>query len=208
MSVGAPVEFWNDRYGEDGYAYGTRPSRLLLGWRDLLPAGGRALVPGAGQGRDAVFLAQSGLDVLAVDLSPVGLAVAERLARAADVTLETRVVDLLDWDWPQGAYDVIAAMFLHMPSAHRTPLHHRMIDALRPGGLIFLEGFTTEQIDFQQDYNSGGPPNVDMLFEPEDVLEDFDGMEPVAIWGGTEHLTEGQYHQGPAALLRAIFRKA
>ena len=57
---GIPKDFWNARFGEQGFAYGERASRLLLAFRDLLKPGQRALVPACGEGRDAVFLAECG----------------------------------------------------------------------------------------------------------------------------------------------------
>lgn len=207
MTQPIPAEFWNARFGEEGFAYGDRPSRLLMAFQDILPRGGAALVPGSGEGRDAVFLARCGLDVLAVDLSPVGVEKTQALAARESVTLTAEVADLAAWDWPQGRFDVIAAMFLHMPPEMRRATHEKMFAALKPGGVIFLEGFTTDQLAFQKRYNSGGPPVFDMLFEDNMIRADFAAGEPIAFWTGVEHLTEGPYHTGPAALLRAAYRK-
>lgn len=207
MTQPIPADFWDARFGEADLAYGDRASRLLLGFRDLLPATGRALVPGAGQGRDAVFLAECGLDTLAVDLSPVGLERAQELAARRGVTLKTEQADLTEWAWPEGEVDVVAAMFLHAPSPLRPGFHTNMLAALKPGGLIFIEGFTKDQADYQARYNSGGPPVPDLLFAPDDLRADFSAAEPIAFWTGVEHLTEGPYHTGPAALVRAVYRK-
>lgn len=207
MSQPIPAEFWDTRFGEAGFAYGDRPSRLLLAFQDTLTSGGAALVPGSGEGRDAVFLARCGLDVLAVDLSPVGVEKTQALAAREGTALRAEVADLSAWDWPEERFDVIAAMFLHMPQDLRAVLHSRMFAALKPGGRIFLEGFTTDQLAFQKRYNSGGPPVFDMLFEDNMIRADFAAGEPLAFWTGVEHLTEGPYHTGPAALLRAVYRK-
>lgn len=207
MSQPIPAEFWDARFGEADLAYGERASRLLIGFRDLLPTSGRALVPGAGQGRDAVYLAECGLDTLAVDLSPVGLQRAEALAAARGVTLKTQQADLAEWDWPEGEIDVIAAMFFHLPSQLRKTVHARMVAALKPGGLLFLECFTREQLDFQKRYQSGGPHDADMLPTADDIRAELAGAEPYSFVTGVEHLTEGPYHTGPAALLRVVYRK-
>ena len=204
---GIPKAFWNARYSERGFAYGERASRLLLGFRDVLKPGQRALVPACGQGRDAVFLAECGLEVTAVDMSSAGLASTAGLAADRGVSVTCVEADLSQWDWPQGTYDCVAAMFLHVPSAFRPTLHARMLGALKPGGHVFLEGFLPEQVDWQKSHNSGGPQNVDMLFAPDDIRADFASAEPVSFMAGTETLAEGPYHTGPAALLRAVFRK-
>jgi 2-polyprenyl-3-methyl-5-hydroxy-6-metoxy-1,4-benzoquinol methylase len=207
MSEPIPAEFWNARFGEDGFAYGERASRLLMGFTDKLRAGLRALVPAAGEGRDAVFLAQCGLDVTAVDISPVGLDKAEALAQARGVSITCVEADLAEWSWPAGGFDIVAAMFLHVPEAGRAGLHARMLGALKPGGHVFLEGFTKHQRAFQESHNSGGPPVESMLFAPDEIRADFASAETLAFWTGVEHLTEGPYHTGPAALLRAVWRK-
>ena len=204
---GIPKEFWNARYSEQGFAYGDRASRLLLGFRDVLKPGQRALVPACGEGRDAVFLAECGLEVTAVDMSAAGLAKTADLARARGVSVTCVEADLADWNWPRAEYDVIASMFLHVPSPFRPTLHAFMLEALKPGGLVFLEGFLPEQLDFQKSHNSGGPPVLDLLFAPPDIAMDFAGAETLSFMTGTEMLAEGPYHTGPAALLRAVFRK-
>lgn len=204
---GIPKEFWNARFSEADYAYGERASRLLLGFRDLFRPGQHALVPACGQGRDAVFLAECGLEVTAVDLSTAGLERTAELAAARGVSVTCIEADLSQWDWPQAEYDCIAAMFLHVPSAFRPTLHAHMLAALKPGGHVFLEGFLPEQIEWQKSHNSGGPPVADMLFAPDDIRADFSSAEPVSLMTGIETLAEGPYHSGPAALLRAVFRK-
>lgn len=208
MSVPAsPTDFWNARYSEEGSAYGERASRLLLGFQDLLQPGQRALVPACGEGRDAVFLAQCGLDVTAIDMSATGLARTAELAAKHGVSVTCVEADLSKWDWPETAFDCVAAMFAHMPPGFRPVLHAKFLTALKPGGHIFLEGFLPEQAAYQKSHNSGGPREPAMLFDPDTIRADFSEAEAVSFLTGIETLTEGVYHNGPAALLRAVFRK-
>ena len=204
---GIPKDFWNARFSEQGFAYGERASRLLLAFRDLLKPGQRALVPACGEGRDAVFLAECGLDVTAVDISAAGLAKTAELAAERGVAVTCIEADLSEWDWPKADYDVIASMFLHVPSPFRPTLHAFMLESLKPGGHVLLEGFLPEQLDYQTSHKSGGPPVLDMLFAPVDINMDFKDAEAVSFLTGIETLSEGPYHSGPAALLRAVFRK-
>ncbi len=209
MSQGIPKEFWDARFSEDGFAYGDRPSRLLLGWSDLIASNCKtALVPASGQGRDAVFLAELGLDVTAVDLSPVGLERTAELAARKGVSVKTIEADLFAWTWPEAKFDLVASMFAHVPSAVRPHLHSHFSKSLAPGGFVFLEGFTKDQIGYQEKYQSGGPPDVDMLYSAEDIRSDFEGLREESLLTGIERLEEGPYHTGPAALLRAVFTKA
>lgn len=207
MSGPIPAEFWNARFSEDGFSYGDRASRLLLSFSDFFRPGQRALVPACGEGRDAVFLAKCGLEVTGVDISSAGLEKTQQLAKRENVSLTLIEADLGEWDWPVDAFDHVVANFLHVPSPAREPLHANMIGALKPGGYLFLEGFRKEQLDYQAKHQSGGPPDSDMLFAPSDLGNDFANAETIAFWTGEETLTEGPYHTGPAALVRAVFRK-
>lgn len=207
MSGPIPAEFWNARFSEDGFSYGDRASRLLLSFSDLFRPGQMALVPACGEGRDAVFLAKCGLDVTGVDISSAGLANSKALADRENVSLTLIEADLGNWGWPTNTFDHVIATFLHVPASNRPGLHAKMLAALKPGGHLFLEGFRKEQLDFQKKYQSGGPPNRDMLFAPSDLGNDFANAEKIAFWTGEETLSEGPYHTGPAALVRAVFRK-
>lgn len=209
MSQGIPKEFWDERFSEEGFAYGDRPSRLLMGWSDTLAQDDfwDALVPASGEGRDAVYLAQLGLDVTALDISTAGHKKAQKLAERCGVEIDTVEADLFQWTWPTDKFDVIAAMFAHMPSAVRAVLHQKYIAALKPGGFVFIEGFTRDQIAYQAKYQSGGPPDMDMLYAADDIRADFNGLEELSLMVGVETLEEGHFHTGPAAVLRAVFRK-
>ncbi|KCZ50279.1 class I SAM-dependent methyltransferase [Hyphomonas pacifica] len=207
MSGPDQAEFWNSRFSEDGFAYGERASRLLMGFSDLFRPGQKALVPASGEGRDAVFLARLGLDVTAVDMSASGLSKTEDLAASHGVFVTCIEADLASWDWPEGRFDHAAIMFAHMPPDFRPDFHARLLGALKAGGHLFLEGFTKAQRQYQESHQSGGPPNPALLYDPAEIKADFAGGEPVSFWTGIETLSEGPYHTGPAALLRAVFRK-
>ncbi|WP_293612028.1 bifunctional 2-polyprenyl-6-hydroxyphenol methylase/3-demethylubiquinol 3-O-methyltransferase UbiG [Ponticaulis sp.] len=208
MSQGIPKEFWDARFSEEGFAYGARASRLLLSWADLIRKNCRtALVPASGEGRDAVFLASLGLDVTAIDISTAGLAKTQKLADEMNVTVKTVEADLFKWSWPEAGYDLVASMFAHMPSAIRPQLHSVYIKSLAPGGFVFVEGFTKDQISYQEKYQSGGPHDVDMLYAAEDITSDFAALSQQSCMTGVETLSEGSYHTGPAALLRAVYQK-
>ena len=123
----AGADFWDSRYEGDAFAYGEAPNAFLASL--TFARGGRALVPGDGEGRNGVFLAERGLQVETLDLSPLGVAKARALATRRGVALDARVADVLAWDWPLAAYDVVALMYLHLPAAERRRLH-----ASRAGG--------------------------------------------------------------------------
>ncbi len=195
--------FWDQRFDREDYVYGTAPNRFLAGHADRLRPGMRALVPGDGEGRNGVWLAGQGLEVLAVDSSAVGLAKARRLAQSRGVRVATEVVDLLDWAWPEAAFDAVVAIFLHVPSAARPRLHAAMLGALKPGGMVILEGFRREQLD----YASGGPRDPDLLFTAAGLAADFAAAEILDLAEALDDLDEGEWHRGPAATVRLAARK-
>src|SRR5262245_28288183 len=107
--------FWDERYSADELAYGEAPNEFLAGMAGRLPRSGSALDIGAGEGRNALFLASCGLSVLAVDQSEVGMRKAQRLARERGLSLRTQAVDLQEFDAGDGSFDVVSSIFVHLP---------------------------------------------------------------------------------------------
>lgn len=200
------AEFWDARYAEPTYAYGTDPNAWLARHADLLPASGRALVPASGEGRDAVWLAERGLTVTAVDLSAEGLAKTQALAGARGVEVETVHADLATWGWPLAEVDVVVLSFVHVGPGFRAALHRRAVEALRPGGIVVLEGFHVGQLVYRETHGSGGPGRADMLFTADLLREDFAGMEVLALEETETTLREGAYHDGLARVVHGVFQ--
>jgi len=163
----------------------------------------RALALGEGEGRNAVWLARQGLTVLAVDQSANGLAKARELAARAGAAIATACADLAEWQWPRGEYDLVLAIFLHVPPALRPRLHQSMLAALEPGGLLIMEAFHPNQLN----YRSGGPQSLDMLYTAEMLRADFAGAEFLLLDEAVIELDEGRYHQGPGAVTRLVARR-
>jgi len=196
-------EFWNIRYAEPGFAYGTEPNAFLISQKKLLKPGLKALAVADGEGRNGVWLAQQGLEVLSVDASDVGLRKAQQLAADRGVKLRTERVDLTVWSWPEQEFDVVAAIFVHFPPEVRARMHRHMFEALTPGGVLILEAFTPAQLS----YKSGGPPVLEMLYTTEMLRIDFAGAEILQIEECITDLEEGKYHRGPGAVVRLVLRR-
>lgn len=194
---------WDERFATDGFAYGTEPSRWLVQHAGRIPRTLPVLALGEGEGRNAVFLAGLGLDVEAVDGSPVGLAKASRLAASRGVALRTTVADLAGFVPPEGRFGAVILVFLHLPPALRASVHARAAAALAPGGVVILESFTPAQLAF----SSGGPRQPDMLHDPATIRADFPGVAWEVLQEVEADLDEGPLHQGRAALLRGLGRK-
>lgn len=197
-------EFWDSRYGEPGYAYGTEPNAFLRDQSNRLAPGSRVLVVGDGEGRNGVWLASRGHDVLSVDASAVGLAKARRLAAERGVPLQTEEADLSLWRWPVAAFDAVVSIFLHFRPDIRARMHAAMLAALKPGGLLILEAFTPDQLK----YSSGGPRDREMLYTSDLLRQDMKAGEILQLEEMVTDLDEGKYHRGPAAVVRLLVRCA
>ena len=203
----ADADFWNARYAGADYAYGERPNAFLAALGPRMKAGERALVPGDGEGRNGVFLAERGLRVETLDLSPLGVAKAQTLAAARGVTLDARVGDVLTWSWPVAAYDWIALLFLHLAEAERRALHARAVAALKPGGRIVLEAFAPAQLDRQREGARGGPREAALLFTLDDLSADFAALDIELLQETEDDMDSGALHVGRGAVVRLIARK-
>ena len=201
----ADAAFWDSRYAGGDYAYGEAPNAFLASL-DYAP-GGRALVPGDGEGRNGVYLAERGLKVETLDLSAEGVAKARRLASARGVAVEARQADVLTWDWPIAAYDVIALIYLHLPAPQRRLLHTRALAALKPGGRIVLEAFTPAQLEKQAEGAKGGPREAALLYSAQDLRADFAGAEIDLLQEIEAEMREGALHVGASAVVRLVARK-
>src|SRR5271165_6260566 len=102
---------WEKRYAAPDYLYGTEPNAFLKAQAGLLPKTGKALAVADGEGRNGVWLAEQGLDVLSVDFSPTALAKAQALARLRGVTMRTMQADIVAWEWPNAEFDVVVGIF-------------------------------------------------------------------------------------------------
>lgn len=207
MFTGHNSKFWDDRYGESGYAYGTVPNQFLTEQKHRLKPGMKTLVVGDGEGRNGVWLATQGLDVLSIDLSPVGLEKAQALASQQQVQIQALCTDLTTWDWVEAEYDLVVSIYVHFAPEVRQQIHRSMLKALKPGGLMILEAFNPEQLQYQREYNSGGPPVLEMLYQAEMLKEDFAGGEIIELTEIITNLQEGQYHDGKASVIRLVLQK-
>jgi 2-polyprenyl-3-methyl-5-hydroxy-6-metoxy-1,4-benzoquinol methylase len=207
MFTGHNSKFWNDRYGESGYAYGTTANQFLTEQQHRFKPGMKTLVVGDGEGRNGVWLATQGLNVLSIDLSPVGLEKAQSLANQHQVQIQTQCADLTTWDWVVAEYDLVVSIYVHFAPEVRQQIHRSMLQALKPGGVIILEAFNLEQLQYQQEYNSGGPSVPAMLYEPEMLRQDFASGEIVKLTETITELHEGQYHEGKASVVRLVLQR-
>ncbi len=197
-------EFWDEAYAENDYIFGTEPNLFLTRCVDLLESGQHALALADGEGRNGVWLAQRGLKVHSIDFSANALNKARQLARLQGVAVTFEEADLLTWNWPAEHYDVVAAIFIQFAApAQRAQIFRHIRSALKPGGLLLLEGYTPKQLD----YKTGGPSNVDNLYTEALLREAFGDWEILELREYEAFLTEGTKHYGQSALIDLVARK-
>lgn len=190
---------WDERYRREDYVYGKAPNDFLANHADELRAG-NVLCLAEGEGRNAVFLAARGFAVTAVDASAVGLEKARRLAAERGVEIETMCADLADYDLGVNCWDNIVSIYCHVPSALRVDLHHRVVAALRRGGVFLLEGYTPRQLEF----NSGGPRDPDRLMTREGLAGELEGLEFRRLEELERDIREGSHHSGLSAVVQVV----
>ncbi len=199
--------FWEKRYDGEGFAFGTEPNEFLKAQAHRLAPGMRALVPGDGEGRNGVWLAEQGLIVDTLDISAKAVAKAKALAAMRGVSINAAQADLTTWAWPEGLYDIVAAIYVHFTDAQRPAMHKAMFDALKPAGLFMLEAFHPDQIEIQKTEHSGGPKTPDMLYSAEKLRNDLPGAEFLLLDETVVDLDEGHRHKGKGAVVRMIARR-
>lgn len=198
-----PQSFWDERFGQPQYIYGTEPNSFLQDSLAKLPSTGSILCVCEGEGRNAVFLAKQGFHVTAVDVSPEGKKKAEQLAAKENVEIEYLLSDLNDFDFGENQWDAVISISAHLPSATRANVYPKIFTAIKPGGILLLESYHPNQLQ----YGTGGPKDVDMLLTLELLGQHFPNLEAIHTAELEREVTEGTYHTGNAYVTQFIGRK-
>jgi cyclopropane fatty-acyl-phospholipid synthase-like methyltransferase len=156
-----------------------------------------------GEGRNAVYLAQRGFAVTAVDGSPVGLEKLHKLAQSRGVKIETVVSDLRDIENGSQKWDVIVSIWCHLPSELRKTVHAKCVKGLRAGGLMILEAYRPKQLE----YKTGGPPSADLMMTLDALKQDFSELVPLHAIETDRQIHEGKGHKGMSAVVQYVGRK-
>ncbi len=193
------MSIWDHRYATEDYIFGTEPNVFFKSVIDKLKPG-KILVPGAGEGRDAVYAAKLGWEVHAFDLSKVGMEKALRLAASAQTDITYEIMDVTDLSVRKHQYDLIGMTFLHLPTEVRKTFYSTLHKLLYPRGHVLIEAFHPDQIH----HSSGGPKDVSMLLTTEMLSEELKSISPIETYNIKYLLDEGPQHQGEAAITRFL----
>lgn len=198
--------FWSSRYRDagDDYLFGTAPNAFLTREAHRLAPGSAVLSVADGEGRNSVWLARQGMAVTATEISSPAIDKARRLATEQNAQVEFVLADVLQWQWPDAGFDAVVGIFIQFASAAERPrLFAGMKQALKPGGLLLLQGYTPRQLE----YKTGGPPNVENLYTPELLRQSFGDLEILDLQAYEDVLSEGRAHCGQSALIHLVARK-
>lgn len=192
-------DFWNSRYSEQEFAYGTQPNAFLKEQLEKIKSGS-ALFLGEGEGRNAVFAATIGWQADAVDFSSSAKVKALRLAEKNNVKINYEVCDLNEYQFKENYYDLVVMIFLHLPLELREKVFKDSINSLKRNGILLVEAFNKNQIN----NSSGGPQSLDLLYSENDVLDLVKDLRTETIESKSIELDEGAYHKGKADVIRYI----
>jgi len=192
---------WDERFSSKEYVYGIDANKYFKSCLDNLEPGS-ILIPGEGEGRNALYAAKLGWDVYAFDASHQGRKKALALSSEHNISYNYEINTYKDYT-SNIKFDAIALIFTHMDPVLRPDFHQKMLSLLHPGGHIILQGFRKEQLGL----HSGGPKNLGMLFSKEELESDFSQISNLVVHTLDDNLSEGLYHQGMAHLINLFGSK-
>lgn len=197
--------FWDERYLKDEYVYGKNPNEYFKSKIDILKPG-KILLPGEGEGRNAVYAAKNGWEVFCFDFSSQAKIKAEKLAKENNVHINYITDDVNNINY-EIEFDLIAFVFNHFIISENINPYKRITNFLRKDGNLILELFSKEQIEYQKKYNSGGPKNIDVLFDFQMIYESFPNFEAIELKKELIELKEGNHHIGYSSVIDFFAKK-
>ena len=194
---------WVARFDTKDYVFGEQPNAFLRHHAASLTPG-RALCVADGEGRNGVWLAEQGWQVVSLDFSGVAQRKAAALAARRGVMLDLVGADVHTWDYPVASFDLVVDVFSQFSApADRTRKWKAMQQALRPGGWLILQGYTPDQLR----HGTGGPTDPAHLYTEDMLRAAFGGLEEMQVVEEETNLDEGSGHSGTSAVIGLIARK-
>jgi SAM-dependent methyltransferase len=205
MSFEDATQFWNERFDKAEFIFGKEPNEYLVEkTQQYLKPGQKVLCIADGEGRNGVWLAKQGMQVVGFDASDIALAKAKQFAKENQVEVEYFFSDTDSFAWHDNTYDAVIGIFIQFADpAMRERIFQKTYEALKPGGIFILQGYTPKQLE----YKTGGPSLIEHLYTEEmirDLMQDFDIRE-ITVY--EKDLSEGARHTGMSALMGLVAQK-
>lgn len=196
-------DFWNEKFANTEYAYGTEPNEFLAASVAKLKPGA-ALSLAEGEGRNAVWLAQQGFTVSSIEQSEKGVAKTLRLALQRGVIVMAERGELEIFHIQPNSWDLIVSVYAHTPQELRRKLHRQVVAGLKPGGVFILEAYTPAQIP----NNTGGPKDASLMPTAELLRSELNGLLFDHIAEVERDVVEGSLHTGTAQVVQVVAHRA
>lgn len=197
---------WNTKYKGETYVYGESPNKYFKNKIRELNRG-KILLPADGEGRNGVYASSLDWETYCFDGSSTAKKKAEKLAEKNRVKLHYKVTTAEEADYEADFFDVMALIYAHFPN-NRRKIHRKLSKSLKKGGLLILEAFNKKQIKNQRENpKAGGPPNIDMLYDLEEIKIDFEDFEFIEAENAEVQLAEGDHHVGKGNVIRIFAKK-
>lgn len=197
------MNHWNTRFQTENYVYGREPNVFLKEFQKKIKISGDALAIAEGEGRNAVYLAEQGMNVTTWDYAESGLVKTKKLAKERNVLVATELVDLNEANWSKSKWDEIVCIFGHFPAELRQKTLQGVKEAVKPGGYFLTEVYSHYQIPYQ----SGGPQNLNFLYKSEEFLETFAEWKIIHFFMGEVDRQEGDQHSGLSHVIQFVGQK-
>ncbi|TVO53135.1 class I SAM-dependent methyltransferase [Denitromonas halophila] len=207
MAEQHPKAFWDARFASAGesFVFGREPNDFLVRESGRLFPDSAVLSVADGEGRNSVFLAKASHRVDALEFAPAAVAKSRQLAQEQQVAVNLIEADVFEWAWPADTYDAVVAIFIQFSApAERQILFDKMMAALKPGGLLLLQGYTPKQLE----YGTGGPSAVENLYTESVLLNAFKGHDILLLRTHESVIDEGEGHRGMSALVDVVVQRA
>lgn len=195
--------FWDNRYKEQGFAYGLEPNDFLKSKVNLLKPQSKILCLAEGEGRNAMFLAEHKHEVTAIDYSIEGLNKLSDLAKERNLQIETICADLTNYKIETDTWDAIICIFGHFPESLRTSIFKQVYKGLKKDGVFLMEAYHKDQLQ----YKTGGPQVAELLYNSEELESDFSEFTAISIETAIREIKEGEFHKGTSAVIQVIANK-
>lgn len=196
-------EHWDTSFSDKDFVYGEVENTFINQMSDLIPGHADVGCFAEGEGRNAVYLAKMGHVVTTYDQSVVGLEKTKTLADQNNVQVKTVEMDLTKEKADANQYDAAMMVFGHVPKPDQQFLIEGMIESVKPGGHIIFEVYSENQLA----YKTGGPPAIEMLYSPVDILNWIQDYKCIHFYYGEATRDEGKRHTGLCHVIQVAIQK-
>jgi len=193
---------WDESFSDEDYVYGETPNIFIKDKSPIILKNASVGCFAEGEGRNAVYLATLGHHVTSFDQSTVGLKKTKQLASRHNVEVETKAKDLTTENVSPQQFDAAIMVFGHVTKEDQPFFMENIINSVKHGGYVLFEVYSTDQLA----YETGGPPNIEYLYEPEDILNWIKPHKCLHFYYGEAMREEGKRHTGLGHVIQVLIQ--